>query len=115
MNSYLLSTSAFPWSTDSTSFVNNELTDSSVPAVAMYYPNEEGGMLLGKPITNISLSDDGLISFDFCGGDTSAINDIRPSILTNHPSPRYDLLGRRVNGRPSKGIYIVEGKKVVIH
>ena len=115
MNSYLLSTSAFPWSTDSTSFVNNELTDNSVPAAAMYYPNEEGGMLLGKPITNISLSDDGLISFDFCGGDSSAINDIRPSILTIHPSPRYDLLGRRVNGRPSKGIYIVERKKVVIH
>ena len=115
MNSRYLSTSPYPWSTDSTSFVNNELTDTSVPAATMYYPNEEGGMLLGKPITNISLSDDGLISFDFCGGDLSAINDIKHSPLTTHPSPRYDLLGRRVNGRPAKGIYIVEGKKVVIH
>ncbi len=115
MNSRYLSTSPYPWSTDSTSFVNNELTDTSVPAAAMYYPNEEGGMLLGKPITNISLSDDGLISFDFCGGAPSAIDDIQHSTLTNHPSPRYDLLGRRVNGRPAKGIYIVEGKKVVIH
>ena len=35
----------------------------------MNYPNSSGTELLGKPITNIRMSDDGLISFDFMGGN----------------------------------------------
>ena len=71
MNSYYLSTSPYPWSTDSTDFVNNALTLTSVPPVKMNNANEYGDKKLDKPITNIRMSADGLISFDFMGGGES--------------------------------------------
>jgi len=49
------------------------------------------------------------ISFD--DGDTTSIMDIQPSTL--NAQPIYDLSGRRVQN-PTKGLYIVNGKKVVI-
>ena len=75
LNSMLLSTSSYPWATDSTTFVNNELTDTSVPATIMHNNNSAGVKLLGKPITNIQMSEDGLVSFDFMGG-TTGIKDL---------------------------------------
>ena len=92
MNCLYLSTSPFPWTTDSTATVDQALTDTETP------------------ITNIRMTDDGLVSFDFRGGDQSGIT---PAVV---PSQRsyYDLMGRRVTGRPGKGIYIIEGKKVII-
>ena len=68
LNSYVLSTSPYPWQEDST-LMNTELTDSSVPPARMNYPNVAGTELLGKPITNIRMTDDGLVSFDFMGGN----------------------------------------------
>ena len=111
LNSAILSTSPYPWSTDSTTFVNNELTDTSVPAAKMNYPNENGSTQLAKPITNIRMSDDGLVSFDFMGGipDRIASLDIQPA--TSHQY--YNLQGQQVLV-PRRGIYIVNGKKVII-
>ena len=65
MNSYLLSTSPYPWTTDSTDVVNDSLTDNSVPPVKMNYPNLEGKTTLSKSITNIVKNADGSITFDF--------------------------------------------------
>ncbi len=67
MNSYLLSSSAYPWVTDSTA-VNNELTAQSVPATVMNYPNLDGETVLDKPVTDIVQNADGTISFRFMGG-----------------------------------------------
>ena len=94
MNCLYLSTSPFPWSTDSTATVNEALTGTKTP------------------ITNITMSDDGLVSFDFCGGDQSAI--LLPTSTLNACKEYFDLQGRRITGRPGKGVYIVEGKKVII-
>lgn len=48
------------------------------------------------------------LRFDFSG-----TTDIAPSTLNSHPSTLiYDLQGRRVEN-PTKGIYIINGKKVV--
>jgi hypothetical protein len=94
LNNKHLSTSPYPWSTDSTVFVNDALTDSSVPAAKMNYPNLEGSYMLSKPITNIRMDDDGLISFDFLGG-TTAIRDIRNA--QQRTTAVYDLNGRRIN------------------
>ena len=105
MNSLYLSTSSYPWSTDSTDFVNQELTDDSTPAAKMIYPNEEGSDLLGKPVTEISMSDDGLISFDFMGGVSTAIRDLR-SMDTSRPAV-YDLFGRQVASRNHHSVYII--------
>lgn len=65
MNSYLLSTSPYPWTTDSTDVFNDSLTNNSVPPAKMNYPNLEGKTMLSKSITNIVKHSDGTISFDF--------------------------------------------------
>ncbi|MBQ8657103.1 MAG: M6 family metalloprotease domain-containing protein [Prevotella sp.] len=107
MNKYHLSTSSYPWSTDSTDFVNRELTDTSVPAAVMYHENALGSTELGKPITNIKMTDDGLISFDFMGG-TTGLHSL-PSTL--HPSPStsiYDLQGRQVTSPVRGELYIMK-------
>ena len=100
-----LSTSPYPWTTDSTSFVNNELTVTSVPAPKMNYPNGAGDYLLDKPITNIRMSEDGLISFDFMGGDKTGIKYVEPQ-SSNLQSQTYDILGRRLSSPRAAGIFI---------
>ena len=64
MNSNYLRTSPYPWSTDSTAFVNDSLTNYSVPKAEMINA-VDGSNLLSKPITNIVQHDDGTIDFDF--------------------------------------------------
>jgi hypothetical protein len=100
-----LSTSPYPWTTDSTSFVNNELTVTSVPAPKMNYPNGAGDYLLDKPITNIRMSEDGLISFDFMGGDKTGIKYVEPQ-SSNLQSQTYDILGRRLSSPRAAGFFI---------
>jgi hypothetical protein len=71
----------------------------------MNYPNEDGNILLEKPITNISMSEDGLISFDFMGGVSTAIRDLRHT-TSSHPAV-YDLYGRQVASRKHHSVYII--------
>ena len=54
------------------------------------------------------------LSFDFNGG-TTGVNDVR-SQMADVRSEIYDLQGRKVAqpAQPAKGLYIVNGKKVVI-
>lgn len=111
----LLSTAPYPWSTDSTDFVNRELTDSSFPAAVMYNKNTMGSTLLSKPITNITEHDDGTVSFVFHATTPDGL--ITPSSRTRHPSSIYTLTGRRVNQTQDNlpdGIYIIDGEKTGI-
>lgn len=113
MHNKHLSTSAYPWATDSTTFVNSELTDSSVPAATMFNKNVDGSNLLSKAITNIQMSDDGLISFDFMGGDPSGVLTTRqPS--ADSSSGVYNLMGQRTT-TPRKGLFIKNGRKYIKH
>lgn len=96
LNSLLMSTTPYPWSTDSTEVVNRELTDSSVPATLMFTENASSSKLLGKPITNITMTADGLVSFDFMGGNTVGIRNLTPS-LSEGDGAVYDLQGRRLS------------------
>lgn len=109
----ILSSAPYPWATDSTDFVNNELTDSSVPATVMYNQNAKGSCLLSKPITHITEHEDGTISFIFRASTPDGLLTINPEPLTiNHI---YTLAGRKIqtngqlNNLPS-GIYIIGGK-----
>lgn len=113
LNNRHLSTSAYPWSTDSTTFVNNELTDTSTPAAVMYNKNTAASKLLSKPITNIVVNGDGMVSFDFMGGDATAISTLRVQPSTSS-SYFFNLQGQRVDN-PSRGVYIKEGRKYLIH
>ena len=105
MNSRYLSSSPYPWTTDSISFVNNELTVTSVPAPKMNYPNGAGDYLLDKPITNIRMTEDGLISFDFMGGDKTVVEHVIAQTSNSQPQT-YDMLGRRLSSPRAAGFFI---------
>jgi hypothetical protein len=51
---------------------------------------------------------------DFGDGETSGIKAIDNGQLTIDNDRYYDLQGRRVNGAAQKGVYVVNGKKVII-
>lgn len=44
---------------------NNALMNTTAPSSTLYHANPMGMMFMSKPITNITRSEDGLISFDF--------------------------------------------------
>ena len=120
-HSRLLSTSPYPWTTDSTDFVNDCLTDTSAPPSLMFNGNAAGSKFLSKAITNIRVSEDGLVSFDFMGGDPNMVDDRR---WLNANSEQiiaiYDLSGLQVTSQRPGRIYIVryadgKTKKVVKH
>ena len=107
MSDYLrckfLSTSAYPYGE------NQSLTNTSSPAAVLFSPNADGELLMSKAITNIQVTSDGTVSFDFMT-DPTAIR----RVLTNegHTSVWYDLQGRRLQGKPMrKGLYIHNRQK----
>lgn len=76
LHNYHLSGSPYPWSTDSTETVNSALGNRSYP------------------IVNISMDDEGHISFDFMGYDPTQIDEV--GRRTETVRRRYDLSGRRM-------------------
>ena len=109
MNSYMLSQSPYPYFVDSLSICNDSLTDNSFPSTAMITENKETGLMLSKPITNIDMTDDGLISFDFMGGSpVSAINEIVGTESKHQTMSVYDLNGRQSLMTSNRhGLYLV--------
>lgn len=105
MNNSHLSGSSFPYATDSTETVD-AFTDTTVPAAVMMNNNGEGSKLLSKPITNIRMSEEGLVSFDFMGGGTptEVICDLQREIYTD---ACFDLNGRQVSSVVRHGLYMI--------
>jgi M6 family metalloprotease-like protein len=96
-NNYL-SLAAYPYIADG--IVNNHLSMSSEPAMAFH-----------KPVSNITMSDDGHISFDFLK-EEAAIRGVRSDDV---PDTWYDLQGRRLAAKPTrKGLNIHNKKKVAL-
>lgn len=117
MHRWMLSSAAYPWYTDSTDFVNNSLTDTSVPNDSMINKNANGSYHLMKPITNISMYD-GRISFAFMS--ESVTLGIEQTV-DSRPDNVYDLHGRLVSTGDTpkacplrKGIYIRNGRKYIV-
>lgn len=99
---------------------NNELTDTSAPAAKLYNAKTDGSKLMGKSITNITQNEDGSIDFDFMGGSKdniiSGIHSVVNDQISSFGQGVYSLDGRYVGASIDglgKGIYIVNGKKVV--
>ena len=90
---------------------NTELSDNSTPAASLFNQNADGDYLMHHSITEISESSDGLISFIF---DEEALG-IQPLSFSPVEEKKlvFDLQGRRWS-RPEKGIFIKEGKKILI-
>ena len=111
LNSYILSGSAYPHVTDT--LENRELTATSAPSATVYDGVAADSVaVLDKPITNIQMTGDGLISFDFMGGELSGIADAQVRGDAARGAV-FDLQGRRVSV-PRRGVlYIRNGKKFV--
>ena len=86
------------------------LTDTGTPAALTYT-----GGTMGKPITGITESGaDGTITFKFMGGGTTGITD---ACATPADAKIYSIDGRYMGNdtkRLPHGVYIVNGRKVVI-
>ena len=99
-------------------FINTAFTIDSTPASITQF-----GAAMDKPLTDIRYdAETGKTTFNFCGGkpetpdtpqnpDDTEIENLELSI--QHSGIIYDLQGRPVEN-PSKGIYILNGKKVII-
>jgi hypothetical protein len=79
----------------------------------MNEPNEAEEELLDKPITNITMSEDGLISFVFLGAEP-IVDGLGKQLLWDNDEPAvFDLRGRRVN-QTGRGVYIVRNQNGTI-
>ena len=83
----------------------HEFTSKSTPKSVTQF-----GATMDKPLTNI-IYKEGKTTFDFCGGTGI---EVGLTVNSQQPTVIYDLLGRPVT-HPTKGIYIVNGKKIVIN
>ena len=90
----------------------NALTNTSTPAATLWNDNSDTSLLMNKPLTNMSVSN-GLAAFDFMGGATS-VEAIHTEPFTKD-AVIYDLQGRQIEStKLSKGLYIINGRKVII-
>lgn len=97
------------------SVVNDCLTNTSTPAATLNNPNTDGQQLMSKPITRMTVDASGLASFVFIEDTGTIIDEIADFCISTPPSSPtiYDLQGRKVNSQLKKGIYIINGRKVV--
>ena len=70
---------------------------------------------LNVELHNITESEDGSVSFDFVEASASDIHAVKQDAQDDSNHLYYDLQGRRVSGQKSRGIYLHQGKKIVIH
>lgn len=71
---------------------------------------------LDVELHNITESEDGSVSFDFVEAPASGISTLKVKRGTSNDNSYYILDGRKVNGQSlKKGLYIHQGKKIVIH
>lgn len=101
---------------------NNALTDEErtegdriAPAARLHTPNTDGTYLMHKPITDIAFDNTtNTVSFSFMGGTPSGIHSLNSAqgAYGDSATQIFTLDGRRVQ-KVQKGIYIVNGKKVI--
>lgn len=82
-----------------------ELTDTSSPSATVYNPNTDDTNFMGKPITNISETLNGLISFDAMKGVILPPNDFVADI---QPSGAFTLSWQEMAGVPRYELMIKE-------
>lgn len=96
---------------------NNSLTNTSVPAAAVNNANADGSMLMNKQITGITQNADGTVAFRFVNSAVgTGITTVPADGAGREPSRVYGLDGRcfgTASGRLPRGIYVIDGKKVV--
>ena len=93
---------------------NDSLTATSKPAATFYNMNKQGDKLMHGGILDITQNSKGTMSFVYRSPTTdTGIHEVL-SAGDKIPSVVYDLQGRRVSeGALRKGIYLINGKKVL--
>ena len=106
-DAYSLSTDLYPYRQ------RDSLTTTSRPAAKLFHENSEGNKFMQGAILDIKQNSDGTMDFYYRApkAEVDAIHDIADDRRTG--SIVHDLSGRRVQ-QPSRGIYITDGKKVVV-
>ncbi len=97
---------AYPYS------ANNQLTNTSFPAATLWNTNSDGSLLMNKSITDISVTD-GMADFKFSSTATAIKEIVCQDTRSNRGDVIYNLAGQRVMS-PQKGVYIINGKCVVV-
>ena len=77
----------------------------------VFQPASAGTLPAGKAYLNIAVASAHPLSLDFGDGDVTGIDSVQGSELK--VNGYFDLQGRRV-AQPTKGLYIVNGKKVIV-
>jgi M6 family metalloprotease-like protein len=111
LNSNVLSGAPYPLVTDT--IENRRLTASSTPAMKVFDVVAGGDSIMNKPITNIQMSEDGLISFDFMDEVETGISSMQTANCMMHDNI-YDLQGRKVLYPQPNRLYIRNGRKFII-
>lgn len=94
---------------------NNELSDESIPVGKFFNKNADGDYLMHHSITEISESDEGLISFVFDDEALALPKDFENiQDLQDTGRPVYNLSGQQVARGNRPGIYIQGNKKLLI-
>lgn len=113
MNNLHLSGAPYPLANDE-GILNDALTDTSVPAAVVYNKNAEDTLFMSKPITDIVQNEDGTVSFKFKNGTLDVIDDLVSGLATKGEGDIYDLQGRRIYGKPARGLVIKDNRKMII-
>ena len=95
--------------------VNNQLTDTSTPAATVFTGPEITGNKMGKPIMNITESEDGLISFQFYSSNPAGIS----TVATDKPqtAAAYTLGGQRASTsqlNPAAGARVSQRGMIIV-
>ena len=114
LNSQLMSTASYPCLLDSAGNMNRELSATTTPATVMYTANDKGDKMMAQSITDITQHEDGTVSFTFHTSGAGIISTKAPSPV----SGVYTITGRKLANHTDfdqlpKGIYIVNGKKII--
>ena len=90
---------------------NNALTDFSIPSAKLFNKNKDGKLFMGKPITEITESVDGFISFTFTNPKApTGINSVSEEPKTKIYSITGQYMGTDLKKLP-QGVYKVKSEK----
>ena len=90
---------------------NKSLTDTSIPSARLFNANKNGRKFMGKPITDITESIDGTISFTFSNPKgTTSINTASAEAKTKIYTINGMFLGTDIKKLP-QGVYKVQKEK----
>jgi hypothetical protein len=81
----------------------------------VFQPATAGTLAAGKAYLNIAVPTNNAraLEMNFDDNETTGLSEIKNTNLTNNTNEVFNLAGQRV-AQPTKGLYIVNGKKVII-